>query len=188
QNATYSIPGEVIVDNEDSTLFRLSAPEVVGLLPQWLDQVDDNSFRYSGVSNWRPPLQWTLTTNDKYYGTHVRSAYVIKSGSGNQTATWQIPIPDDGQYELYYWVYKPDELRRGRGRRGRGQSAGDTEYHFKVRYDGDEENAYINLQRADEGWSLLGTYFFSEDTVEVVLSNDAKLRTVTADAVKIVRR
>ena len=188
QNATYSIPGEVIVDNEDSTLFRLSAPEVVGLLPQWLDQVDDNSFRYSGVSNWRPPLQWTLTTNDKYYGTHVRSAYVIKSGSGNQTATWQIPIPDDGQYELYYWVYKPDELRRGRGRRGRGQSAGDTEYHFKVRYDGDEENAYINLQRADEGWSLLGTYFFSEDTVEVVLSNNAKLRTVTADAVKIVRR
>ena len=57
-----------------------------------------------------------------------------------------------------------------------------------MRYDGDEENAYINLQRADEGWSLLGTYFFSEDTVEVVLSNDAKLRTVTADAVKIVRR
>lgn len=192
ENASYYIPGELIVDNEDSALFVLSAPDVVGLLPQWLDRVDDNSFRYSGVSSWRPPLQWTLTTNDKYYGTHVRSAYVIKSGSGSQTATWKIPVPDAGQYDLYYYVYKPDELRRGRGRGpgggGRGRSGGDPEYHFKVRYDDDEENAYINLQRSEEGWSILGTYFFSNDTVQVVLSNNCKLRTVTADAVKIVRR
>jgi hypothetical protein len=186
ENASYEIPGELIVDNEDSTLFLLSAPEVVGLLPQWLDRVEDNSFRYSGVSDWRPPLQWTLTTNEKYYGTHVRSAYVINSGSGNQTATWKIPVTDNGQYDLYYWVYKPDELRRGRRRGGRG--GGDAEYHFKVRYDGHEEDAYINLQRSEEGWSELGTYFFNNDTVEVVLSNDTKIRSVTADAVKIVRR
>ena len=188
ENATYEISGELIVDNEDSTLFLLSTPDVVGLLPQWLDQVDDNSFRYSGVSNWRPPLQWTLTTHDKYYGTHIRSAYVIKSGSGNQTATWKIPVSDAGQYDLFYWVYKPDELRRGRGRGRRGSSEKDSEYHFKVRYDGQEENAYINLQQSDEGWSELGSYFFSNDTVEVVLNNDTKLTTVTADAVKIVRR
>ncbi len=188
ENASFDVPGEVIVDNEDSTLFLLSAPEVVGLLPQWLDRVEDDSFPYSGVSNWRPPLKWTLTTNDKYYGTHVRSAYVIKSGSGNQTATWKIPVPDAGQYDLYYWVYKPDELRRGRGRRGRGPAGGDAEYHFKIHYDDDVEDGYINLQRSEEGWSLLGTYFFNSDTVAVVLSSDSKLRTVTADAVKIVRR
>jgi hypothetical protein len=133
-------------------------------------------------------LQWTLTTNDKYYGKHVRSAYVIKSGSGSQIATWKIPVPESGQYDLYYYIYKPDELRRGRGRRGRGRTGGDPEYHFKVRYDGDEENAYINLQRSEEGWSILGTYFFSNDTVQVVLSNDSRLSTVTADAVRIVRR
>lgn len=188
EEVTYNIPGEVVVDNEDSTLFELSTPEVVGLLPQWLDQVDNNSFRYSGVSSWRPPLKWTLTTNDKYHGTHIRSAYVIKSGSGSQTATWKIPVPDAGQYELYYWVIKPDELRRGRRGGGRGRSGGDAEYRFKVRYDEDEENAYINLQTSEEGWSIIGTYFFSNDTVEVVLSDDSKLRSITADAVKIVRR
>lgn len=193
ENASSDIAGEMIVDNEDSTLFLLSVPDVVGLLPQWLDQVDDNSFRYSGVSGWRPPLQWTLTTNDKYWGTHVRSAYVIKSGSGSQTATWKIPVPEAGQYDLFYYVYKPDELRRGRGRGqggrgGRGSSGGDAEYHFKVQYDGDVDNAYINLHRSEEGWSILGSYFFSDDTVQVVLSNNSKLRTVTADAVKIVKR
>ena len=189
RDAAYETSGELIIDNEDSTLFTLSEADIVGLLPQWLDQVDNNSFRYSGVSNWRPPLQWTLTTHDKYYGKHVRSAYVIKSGSGNQTATWKIPVSDTGQYDMFYWVYKPDELRRGRRGRGRrGSSQGDSEYHFKVRYDGHEENAYIDLQSSEEGWSELGTYFFSNDTVVVVLSNDTKLNTVTADAVKIIKR
>ncbi|NLZ94821.1 MAG: xanthan lyase, partial [Bacteroidales bacterium] len=189
-NVTYETLGEVIVDNEDSTLFMLSEPDVVGLLPQWLDRVGDDSFRYSGVSPWRPPLQWTLTTHDKYYGAHIRSAYVIKNGSGNQTATWKIPVEVAGQYDLFYWVYKPDELRRGRGgRRGRrGSGRGDAEYHFKVKYDEHEENAYIDLQQSEEGWSELGSYFFSNDTVVVVLSNDTKLRVVTADAVKIVKR
>lgn len=186
QQVSYDIAGEVIVDNEDSLLFVLSAPDIVGLLPQWLDQVGDNSFRYSGISNWRPPLQWTLTTNDKYYGTHVRSAYVIKSGSGSQTATWKIPVPSAGQYDLYYYVYKPDDARRGR--RGGGGGGGDSEYHFKVKYDEEEEHAYVDIRRSDEGWSLLGTYYFSGDTAQVVLSNDCKLRSVTADAVKIVRR
>lgn len=177
--------GEVIVDNEDSLLFALSKPEVFGLLPRWLDKENDQSFRYSGVSQWRAPLQWTLTTNDKYYGAHIRSAYVIKSGSGNQTATWSIPIPHAGQYDLYYYVYKPQELREG-GRGGGGASH--TEYRFKVCYDHDEEEAYVDLARSEDGWGLLGTYYFNGDTVHVVLTNDTKLRTVTADAVKIVRK
>jgi hypothetical protein len=136
-------------------------------------------------------LQWTLTTNDKYYGTHVRSAYVIKSGSGSQTATWKIPVPATGQYDLYYYVYKPDELRQRRyADRGgnRGGGSGDAEYSFKVKYDEYEESAYINLRRSEEGWSILGTYYFNEDTVHVVLTNNCSLRSVTADAVKIVRR
>ena len=63
------------------------------------------------------------------------------------------------------------------------------EYHLKVKYDNDEDDAYINLRRASEGWNLVGTYYFSDDTIRVVLSNNvANIRMVTADAVKIVRR
>ena len=57
------VEGEVVVDNEDS-LFFLSEPAVVGLLPKWLDKVENTSFKYAGVSPWRAPLQWTATTND----------------------------------------------------------------------------------------------------------------------------
>jgi hypothetical protein len=173
----------VIVDNEDVGLFEFSKPDIVGLLPQWLEDVGDESFPYSGVG-WRPPLQWTLTTNDKYYGTHIRSAYVIKGGKGSQTATWKVPIPRKGLYDLFYYVYTPDELRRQQS----GGPGGTMEYHFKVKYDEAEDNAYINLRRAYEGWNRLGTYYFNEDTIQVKLSNDAGIRMVTADAVKIVRR
>lgn len=48
--SSLEMPGEVIVDNEDSTLFVLSTPAVVGLLPKWLDKVEDTSFKYSGIS------------------------------------------------------------------------------------------------------------------------------------------
>jgi len=196
KNTSNNIEGEVIVDNEDTHLFELSKPDIVGLLPKWLEDVGDDSFPYSGVSIWRPPLQWTLTTNDKYYGTHIRSAYVVKSGNGSQTATWKIPVPSAGLYDLYYFVTKQDDPRRRMGpqqqqqqQQNRGRRAGsENEYQFKVKYDEAVENAYINLVRTNEGWGLLGTYFFNEDTVKVTLSNDTKLKTVIADAVKIVKR
>ena len=188
-NVSYSVPGEVIVDNEDEGLFELSKPDIVGLLPQWLDQVGDNSFPYHGISGWRPPLQWTLTTNDKYYGTHVRSAYVIKSGSGSQTATWKVPVPSTGLYDLYYHVFTPEEIRNPQSNRRGGAPTGNIEYQLKVKYGNGEDKAYINLRTAVEGWNLIGTYHFSEDTIKVVLSNNvANIRMVTADAVKIVRK
>lgn len=178
--SSFDLPGEVIVDNEDSTLFVLSTPAVVGLLPKWLDEVEDTSFKYAGVPPWRPPLQWTATTNAGYYGKYIRSAYVIKSGDGSQTATWKVPVPESGQYDLFYHVYKDNELRWNNRARG--------EYHFKVMYDDDVEDAYINMRKANEGWEQVGTYFFNSDTIRVVLTDECKLRSVTADAVKIVKR
>ncbi|MDD3037542.1 xanthan lyase [Bacteroides sp.] len=178
--SSFELPGEVIVDNEDSTLFVLSTPAVVGLLPKWMNEVDDTSFKYAGTPSWRPPLQWTATTNEGYYGKYIRSAYVIKSGNGGQTATWKVPVPESGQYDLYYHVFKDNELRWNDRARG--------EYHFKVMYDDGVEDAYIDMRKANEGWEQVGTYFINSDTIRVVLTDECKLRTVTADAVKIVKR
>lgn len=170
---------EVIVDNEDS-LFSLSAPAIMGLLPKWLDKVGDTSFKYAGVSSWRAPLQWTATTHEAYYGRYIRSAYVIKSGDGSQTATWKVPVPAEGAYELYYYVSKNNELRYNKNAEG--------EYHFKIQYGQETEDSYLDLKRANEGWEQVGVYYFSSDTIRVVLTNECRLRSVTADAVKIVKR
>lgn len=174
------IEGEIIVDNEDSLLFVLSDPDVVGMLPKWLDKVEDTSFKYAGVSSWRPPLQWTPTTNANYYGKYIRSAYVIKSGNGNQTATWKIPVPSEGQYDAYYYASKDNELRYNERLQG--------EYHFLIKQGEEVEDAYIDLRKANEGWEQLGVYYFVADTAYIVLTNECKLRSVTADAVKLVKR
>lgn len=105
---------------------------------------------------------------------------MIKSGNGSQTATWKVPVPSSGQYDVYYYVSKDNELKYSKQANG--------EYHFKVEHDEEMEEAYIDLRKANEGWEPIGTYYFSSDTVRVVLTNECKLRSVTADAVKIVKR
>lgn len=175
----HKITDEIIVDNEDS-LFSVSAPEVIGLLPKWLDQVADSTFKYAGIGWWGAPLQWTATTNGRYYGKYIRSAVVIKSGKGNQTATWKVPIQEAGRYEAYYYVYKPDELRWNNRAEG--------EYHFTVQYDKEVEDAYIDLKKSAEGWEPMGVYYLEPGVVTVTLFDECKLRSVTADAVKFVKR
>jgi hypothetical protein len=181
----YNDPNEVIVDNEDSTLFTLSKKPVIGLLPKLLDNVEETQFKYSGFWAWNAPLQWTANTHDKYYGKYVRSAYVVRSvrnKGGNQTATWKIPVPSPGQYELYYHTFIHDYMRHNR------RAYNEAEYRFKVSYGADIEDAYINLSKANDGWEQLGVYYFDSDTVRVTLSNECKFRFVIADAVKIVKR
>jgi len=177
--SSFDVWGEVIVDNEDSLLFVLSKPAIVGLLPKWLDKVEVSPFKYSGIA-WRRPVQWTATTNAGYYGKYIRSAYVIRGGNGSQTATWKVPVPVAGRYDAYYYIFKTGEIKNTR--------QPNAEYRFRVAYDNEVEDAAINLSSAEEGWELFGTYYFGGDTVRITLTNECKLRLVTADAVRIVRK
>jgi len=176
--ASLDVWGEIIVDNEDAELFVLSNPPVVGLLPQWLDRVETTSFKYSGIA-WKRPVQWTATTNEGYYGKYIRSAYVIRGGNGSQTATWKVPIPAAGRYDAYFYMFKTNDMRNNRF---------DPEYRIRVEYDNETDDIRVNIARAEDGWELLGTYYFSGDTARITLTNESRLRLVTADAVKIVRR
>jgi hypothetical protein len=185
ENYSADVPNEVIVDNEDSTLFTLSQKPVIGLLPKLLDRTEKTQFKYEGFSWWNAPHQWTANTNEKHYGKYIRSAYSVRSvrsKGGNQTATWKIPVPSPGQYELYYYMFIHNDIRQNL------RWNNDAEYRFKVQYGEDIEDAYINLSRANDGWMQLGVYYFASDTVSVTLSNECKIRIVIADAVKIVKR
>jgi hypothetical protein len=185
ENYSDSVPNEVIVDNEDSTLFILSKKPVIGLLPKLLDKTEDTPFKYAGVSSWSVPLQWSANTNERYYGKYIRSAFVVRSvrsKGGNQTATWKIPVPSPGKYELYYYMFIHNDVKYNRG------WYNGAEYRFKVSYGKDVEDAYIDISKAGDGWTQLGVYYFESDTVSVTLSNECKVRAVIADAVKIVKR
>jgi ABC-type transport system involved in multi-copper enzyme maturation permease subunit len=177
-NPFLSKPGEIIIDNEDS-LFSLSEPIIVGLLPKWMNRKPNDTFNYPGILWFMPPLQWTATINQSHYGQHIRSAYAVKSGNGNKTATWKAPLSSPGNYEVYFYVYKDEESRQNRS---------DVDYHFKIQNGEETETVSLNLNRAGNGWEQLGVFYFSADTVSVTLTNEYKHGAVYADAVKFVKR
>ncbi|RKD92815.1 golvesin C-terminal-like domain-containing protein [Mangrovibacterium diazotrophicum] len=171
---------EIILDNEDPG-FKVSDNTETSLLKKLLTKDDVTTEKYSGMNNWQPPRSWTLTTNSSFYGTYVRSAYYIRSGSGDQIATWNIPITEAGFYDVYAYIAKMQ-------RRGPGRNDNPGEYHYTVHHDDGDEAAIVDIKTADDGWNHLGAFYFSPDTAIVELSNENSGRTVIADAVKLVKQ
>ena len=175
---------EIIVDNEDENCFELSVPPPSGLLNEWVKQKSiDEDFKYSGFREWNPPMRWTLTTDGAYYGKSIRSAAVMRSGGGEEYAKRKIPVPTPGRYELYYHVRKPWEPRWG-GWRNRGRRM----YNFIIETSGHREEHELNMRRVDNGWAMLGTFDVTGDTMYVTLTNKTRLRYISADAVKLIKR
>lgn len=175
-----NLPNEYVVDNEDPG-FSYTKNENQSLLEKWILKENTNTSKYAGMNYWRPPTEWTAVTNSDFYGEYVRSAYYIKGGDGNMKATWRVPIPKPGYYDVYFHFYKSRGFGRGRDR---GDEKG--EYHITIYNDDGPEESVLENQNADEGWNNLGSYYFSSDTAVIELSNKTQLRMIFADAVKLV--
>ncbi|MCK3683629.1 M1 family aminopeptidase [Maribellus sp. YY47] len=171
-------PNEIVVDNEDPQ-FSITTNHHVSLLEKMIVKEEEQTRKYQGINWWRPATSWTATTSDEFYGEYVRSGYYIKGGEGDQVATWNVPVEKAGYYDVYFHLYK---MRR-RGRDG-GEEKGN--YNFIIHGDDGPEEAALDVQNAESGWNHLGSYYFSPDTAKIELTNKTQLRTIFADAVKIV--
>ncbi len=173
------LPGETIVDNEDPE-FEITTTDDVSLLEKWLIKEEPGEKSYSGMNFWRPPSNWTTTTDTEFYGEYVRSGHYVKSGDGSMKAKWHVPVKEAGYYDVHYHLYKSRRMRRSGGdERG--------EYHFVIHSDDGAEEQSLSVQSADEGWNHLGSFYFSPDTALIELSNRSELRIVFADAVRLTK-
>ena len=173
------LPGEIIVDNEDPQ-FEFTVTENISLLEKWLAINAEGVQKYSGMNYWRPPVNWTATTNSDFFGEYVRSAHYIKAGDGSMKAKWHVPLEEAGYYDVYYHLYKPR-------RRGRGGNDDNGDYQFFIHGDDGIEEQSLGIQSAEEGWNHLGSYYFSPDTALIELTNKSDSRIVFADAVRLVK-
>jgi hypothetical protein len=171
--------GEIIVDNEHLD-FEFTHFEEVSRLRKWVNPKEGEGFKYEGTRVWRPPLNWTATTNDEFYGDFIRSAFYIKAGDGSKVAKWKIPIVEPGRYDVYYHVYKDDSFGWDRELKG--------SYRFSIPHQNGTDQPTIELSKqSPAGWTALGDYSFSSDTITISLTNETKLRAVFADAIKLVK-
>lgn len=181
-------PNEIVVDNEDPG-FSVTVSENTSLLHKWIIKEDETGLKYSGFNSWRPPLNWTLTTNSGFYGLYVRSAYYIKAGTGDQKATWDLPVKEAGNYDIYTYV-TPQRGRGGPMQRGGGGGRGGEqkgEYQYFIHHDDGETEQSLQVNTAEAGWNLLGSFYLTPENSKVVLTNKTSLQTVVADAIKIVK-
>ena len=170
---------EIIVDNE-SPGFEFSHYEEVSRLRKWLKPKEEADFKYQGTRVWRPPLNWTATTNDHLFGEFIRSAFYIKAGDGSKEAKWRIPVTEPGRYDVFYHVYKDQSFNWNRDQTG--------SYQFIIPHQNGIDRPTLELNRQTPGgWTSLGDYVFTSDTITITLSNESRLRAVFADAVKLVR-
>ena len=177
-------PNEIVVDNEDPG-FSHSVSENTSLLHKLIIKEDETGLKYAGFNSFRAPLNWTLTTNSGFYGLYVRSAYYIKSGTGDQTATWNLPVTEPGNYDIYTHITQTGG--RGGPRRQGGGSEEKGEYQYLITHDDGESEQTLQINGATPGWNLLGSYYLSPENSKVVLTNKSTLQSVVADAIKIVK-
>ena len=193
-------PNEIIQDNEDAG-FRVSKTKSSSLIKRIFVPSDvlatggslknNQEAKYKGMVIWNPPVEWTLTTSDRFYGKQIRSAYYLKGGDGDRKATWNIPIKEAGYYKLSAYIPKIGG-RGGFGFGGPGGPGGrdaspDEEYHFNIFNDNGQDHQTINMKDNDGGWMEIGSYHFSPDTIKIELTNLSKARVIFADAVKLVK-
>lgn len=171
--------GEIIIDNENPG-FEYTHYEEVSRLRKWLKTKEEEDFKYKGTRVWRPPFNWTATTSDRLFGEFVRSAFYIKAGDGTKAAKWNIPISEPGRYDVFYHIYKDQSFNWNRNQKGN--------YQFIIPHQNGEDRPVIELtEKTPEGWTSLGDYVFTTDTITITLSNESRLRAVFADAVKLVK-
>lgn len=104
-----------------------------------------------------------------------------KSGSGSNKTEWTTQIQIPGFYEVF--VYTSDFPMMG-WRRRRGEEK--KMQYYTVKHDDGEEEISVETGRGQQGWTTLGSFYFSQGEAKITLSDkgSASNQIIFADAVK----
>ncbi len=169
------------MDTEDKE-FKLEQPVSKSFIKRMFTPVAiDNELKYKGMNMWNPEVEWTLTTNEQFFGKQIRSAYYCKGGTGERKAIWSVPVKVGGYYKVFAYMPK---IRFGFNRDG---NQPEEIYNFNVTHDDGVDHPAVKADPRESTWVEVGTYHFSSDTARIELTNNSKAKSIYADAVKLVK-
>jgi hypothetical protein len=172
---------EIIVDTEDKG-FRLVQPASKSFIKRlFTSDVQEDDLKYKGMQMWNPQVEWTLTTNEQFYGKQIRSAYYCKGGTGERKAIWSAAIKEAGYYKVYAYIPK---IRFGWNH---DNNQPEEDYNFNVIHDDGIDHPVLKPDARESTWVEVGTYHFSSDSARIELTNNSKARSIFADAIKLVK-
>ncbi len=170
---------EIIVDNENKG-FHLTKTEQTSMLKRLLKLGEDEE-KYIGLNGWNPPDNFRANITTEAFGKYVHSIHYTEAGDGNIKVSWNTAIESSGYYDVYTFIPK----LRIPGRRGRENK---VVHNYIIYNDDGEDKISIDIETADKGWNMLGSYYLSGDSAKVELTNESREGIVIADAVKWVKR
>ncbi|MFC1725278.1 hypothetical protein ACFL4T_06600 [candidate division KSB1 bacterium] len=180
----------IIVDNEDPG-FRIESQAKSSFLMNFLNRAAEDDEEYISMRFRNFPKKWKSTIGGNYYGTYRLSAHFIKAGKGNNKVSWNAQMPERGLYDVYFYLSGGRRggfgMRGGRdrgGQQGRQRESTLQDFHFIINHDDGTEEITLDMSNAEDGWFLLGTFYFSKGRASVELTDESKGRMVVADAVR----
>ncbi len=176
----------LVVDDQDPG-FEVSGGSQGVMLKQLLPFSDDRGefIDIRGVHR-DPPSAWEQIVAKGFFGAYVRSARCIKAGSGDSKAVWRIGIPENGFYDVYCHIF--DRLRRYNKKDRSKYGLDRTEYHYTIHHSDGSSEAILSFEQCENGWNLIGRYFFEKGEAVIELSDESPAGYIIADAVKWVKK
>ena len=148
---------------------------------------------------YNPPAFWTLSANQQFYGQIVRSAYLKKAGAGENKVAWNVNLEESGSYDIFFYnsillrMQKETAMRASAQNQDKSSfkgrfNQGPGERFFLVSHQFGTEEVVIDLENAEQGWSLIGSFQLDAGPNKIEQSDKNDALYVTADAVKWVKK
>jgi ABC-type transport system involved in multi-copper enzyme maturation permease subunit len=196
---------EYIIDNQDEG-FQILGTAKQGWLSRNMQKLfgtSDEESPYTGMNVYDPPAFWALSANQQFYGQIVRSAYLKKAGEGEDKVVWNVDLEEKGNYDIFFYNGIPLRTQKemlmraaaqnqaklnatsiSKGQRNRGPG----KRFFLVSHQYGMEEVVIDLENAEQGWNLIGSYQLDAGPNKIEQTDKNETLYVMADAVKWVKR
>jgi hypothetical protein len=133
-----------------------------------------------------PPVSWSRLIHTGFFGKYRRTASCIRAGEGKAAAVWRVQIPESGYYDVFTYIFDPKRKINQRDRLKYGYDS--IEHHYTVYGAEGPDETVLFPDQCEDGWNLLGRYYFEKGEAVVELSDESPVLYVIADAVKWVKK
>lgn len=179
-------PGEIVVDNEDSTFFIFQSSSRLKV-QSFFNKQQPSEDKYGNLTSMmNASASWKFYVDESTFGRVIQSAVLRKAGDGTSSVEWHTSIDKEGEYEVY--VYLPNtsfSFYKGFliSVRDITELLSDTQTYMVSAGNGDKK-VIINTYR-QEGWVSLGRFYYKPGNYKVSLSDRGQPeQLIVGDAVK----
>ena len=170
-------PTEFIVDNEDPG-FRLKSSEkkrISTLLNKKKEKTYIYHYYLHRFVEEKFPTRWTFYADwGYYYGNSIKSCVCKAAGKGDSHASWNIELPETGQYEIFIYTHSFQKLSKGYS----------EQYYTFTTGEGKKEFILKNDLYGGQ-WLSIGVYDLTAGENTITLSDKGETdQIIYADAVK----